>query len=289
VRRMEVLDGVRMLKFRDVFGRCEQGRLSKLEAAELLGINERTFRRWCRRYANCLSRNELIGLLATRGSPFSRSGSEGREKRPGVPRPSRVEKRVVPGTQLVGQFRGARFDGPLFDVQTKLRIVEGQLIHASKQPTERDPVVSRKISPEYRVFVPVGKPANRIADFFPPHAFAVELGTHVQKCPLTCLGPIDLVALGIELAAVFGNQAHTDQINGVRPLASHKRSAISLTTAAYGGLRSTPDCRTRRTLGVDKHLADRARKAAAMTEKQFEAAVAAPSSSPLPRSKEPMR
>jgi len=50
VRRTEVLDGVRMLKFRDVFGRCEQGRLSKLEAAELLGINERTFRRWCRRY-----------------------------------------------------------------------------------------------------------------------------------------------------------------------------------------------------------------------------------------------
>ena len=46
MRRTEVLDGVRMLKFRDVFGRCEQGRLSKLEAAELLGINERTFRRW---------------------------------------------------------------------------------------------------------------------------------------------------------------------------------------------------------------------------------------------------
>jgi transposase len=39
-----------MLKFRDVFGRCEEGRLSKLEAAELLGVNERTFRRWCRRY-----------------------------------------------------------------------------------------------------------------------------------------------------------------------------------------------------------------------------------------------
>jgi hypothetical protein len=29
MRRTEVLDGVRMLKFRDVFGRCEQGRLSK--------------------------------------------------------------------------------------------------------------------------------------------------------------------------------------------------------------------------------------------------------------------
>jgi transposase len=50
MRRTEVLQGVRMLKFRDVFGRCEEGRLSKLEAAELLGVDERTFRRWCRRY-----------------------------------------------------------------------------------------------------------------------------------------------------------------------------------------------------------------------------------------------
>jgi transposase len=50
MRRTEVLQGVRMLKFRDVFGRCKEVRLSKLEAAELLGINERTFRRWCRRY-----------------------------------------------------------------------------------------------------------------------------------------------------------------------------------------------------------------------------------------------
>jgi hypothetical protein len=37
MRRTEVLQGVRMMKFRDVFGRCEDGRLSKLEAAELLG------------------------------------------------------------------------------------------------------------------------------------------------------------------------------------------------------------------------------------------------------------
>jgi transposase len=50
MRRTEVLHGVRMLKFRDIFGRCEVGGLSKLEAAELLGVNERTFRRWCRRY-----------------------------------------------------------------------------------------------------------------------------------------------------------------------------------------------------------------------------------------------
>lgn len=50
MKRTEVLNGVRMLKFRDIFGQCEAGGLSKLEAAELLGINERTFRRWCHRY-----------------------------------------------------------------------------------------------------------------------------------------------------------------------------------------------------------------------------------------------
>jgi TPR repeat protein len=38
-----------MLKFRDVFGRWEKGRLSELEAAEVLGVTERTFRRWRRR------------------------------------------------------------------------------------------------------------------------------------------------------------------------------------------------------------------------------------------------
>ena len=69
MRRTEVLDGVRMLKFRDVFGRCEQGRLSKLEAAELLGINERTFRRWCRRYEE----EGEAGLLDRRlGKPSAR-------------------------------------------------------------------------------------------------------------------------------------------------------------------------------------------------------------------------
>src|ERR1051325_1737710 len=42
--------GVRMLKFMDVFGRWEASELSQLEAALLLGVGERTFRRWCRRY-----------------------------------------------------------------------------------------------------------------------------------------------------------------------------------------------------------------------------------------------
>jgi transposase len=39
-----------MMRFRSVFDRCEASELGKLEAAELLGVDERTFRRWCRRY-----------------------------------------------------------------------------------------------------------------------------------------------------------------------------------------------------------------------------------------------
>ena len=50
MRRVEQLQGLRMLKLRETLGRWESGRLSQLEAAELLGMSERTFRRWARRH-----------------------------------------------------------------------------------------------------------------------------------------------------------------------------------------------------------------------------------------------
>jgi len=50
VRRSEQLQGLRMLKLRDTLNRWEAGHLSQLEAAELLGMSERTFRRWARRH-----------------------------------------------------------------------------------------------------------------------------------------------------------------------------------------------------------------------------------------------
>ena len=50
MRRTEALQGVRMIKFMSVFGRYEASALSQLEAAELLGMGERTFRRWCQRF-----------------------------------------------------------------------------------------------------------------------------------------------------------------------------------------------------------------------------------------------
>ena len=46
MRRSEALEGVRVLKFKDILGRYEAAEFTQLEAAELLGIGERTFRRW---------------------------------------------------------------------------------------------------------------------------------------------------------------------------------------------------------------------------------------------------
>ena len=50
MRRTEALQGVRMISFRSVLDRHEAGELNQIEAGELLGISERTFRRWCRRH-----------------------------------------------------------------------------------------------------------------------------------------------------------------------------------------------------------------------------------------------
>jgi transposase len=52
MRRTEALQGVRMIKLRSVLDRYEASELSQLEAAELLGMGERTFRRWRRRFEN---------------------------------------------------------------------------------------------------------------------------------------------------------------------------------------------------------------------------------------------
>ena len=50
MRRTEALEGVRMIKFLSILSRYEASEFSQLEAAELLGVGERTFRRWRRRY-----------------------------------------------------------------------------------------------------------------------------------------------------------------------------------------------------------------------------------------------
>jgi transposase len=46
MKRTEVLRGLRTMRFEDVLGRWERGELSQAEAADVLGMSERTFRRW---------------------------------------------------------------------------------------------------------------------------------------------------------------------------------------------------------------------------------------------------
>ena len=50
MRRTEALQGVRMAMFLNILHRWESSELNQEEAAELLGVTERTFRRWTRRY-----------------------------------------------------------------------------------------------------------------------------------------------------------------------------------------------------------------------------------------------
>ena len=50
MRRTEALQGVRMVMFLNLLSRWESAELNQAEAAELLGVTERTFRRWTRRY-----------------------------------------------------------------------------------------------------------------------------------------------------------------------------------------------------------------------------------------------
>ncbi len=50
MRRTEQLQGLRLMKFEDVYGRSYRGELSQSEAAEILGMSERTFRRYRDRF-----------------------------------------------------------------------------------------------------------------------------------------------------------------------------------------------------------------------------------------------
>ena len=48
--RARLHEGIRRMRFEDALGRTERSELSQMEASELLGISERTFRRWRDRY-----------------------------------------------------------------------------------------------------------------------------------------------------------------------------------------------------------------------------------------------
>ena len=50
MRRTEQAQGLRLMKFEEVYGRSCRGVLGQAAAAEILGVSERTFRRWRDRF-----------------------------------------------------------------------------------------------------------------------------------------------------------------------------------------------------------------------------------------------
>jgi transposase len=76
MRWTEARQGVRMIKFRSVLDRYEASELNQIEAGELLGVTERTFRRWWQRYqedgdAGLLDRR--LGGVSAKRVPSSRA------------------------------------------------------------------------------------------------------------------------------------------------------------------------------------------------------------------------
>ena len=72
MRRTEAHQGVRMIQVSSILSRYEAAEFSQAEAAELLGIGERTFRRWpCWAYLCRISR------AAWRSSRGPASGTAG--------------------------------------------------------------------------------------------------------------------------------------------------------------------------------------------------------------------
>jgi len=75
MRRTEARQGVRMMRFLSILSRYEAAEFSQLEAAELLGVGERTFRRWRQRYeedgeAGLLDRR--LGKVSSKRVPADR-------------------------------------------------------------------------------------------------------------------------------------------------------------------------------------------------------------------------
>ena len=66
MRRTEALQGVRIIRFVDILDRYEALEFNQMEAAELLGVSERTFQRRCARYQGW--RGGVAGAAAGKAS-----------------------------------------------------------------------------------------------------------------------------------------------------------------------------------------------------------------------------
>jgi transposase len=72
--RARVLEEIRIMRFEEVLERHERGSLTQAEAGEMLGMSERTFRRWQVRYRE----EGVAGLVDGRvGKPSPRRADEG--------------------------------------------------------------------------------------------------------------------------------------------------------------------------------------------------------------------
>src|SRR5260221_7369780 len=116
---------------------------------------------------------------------------------------------------LMGKFGVAQLQGPLPKVEAVLGEIEGQFAHAPEQPAERDPIVGREVAPELWRLVALGEAADGVADLFALHADAVELRLDVLEGPLVGGRPVHLVALGVVLAPILGDQADADHVDGI--------------------------------------------------------------------------
>jgi len=68
MRRTELLQEIRKMRFEEAYDGWDSGRLTQSEAASLLGVCERTFRRYLSRYeASGLSKN--LNLSSTSNVP----------------------------------------------------------------------------------------------------------------------------------------------------------------------------------------------------------------------------
>ena len=84
MRRTERLQGLRLMKFEEVYGRTYRGELSQGEAAEILGVSERTFRRWRDRFAAEGAAglyDRRLGRISARRAPSSWRCSDRRTTR----------------------------------------------------------------------------------------------------------------------------------------------------------------------------------------------------------------
>ena len=67
--RTEQVQGLRLMKFEEIYGRTHGGVLSQTEAAEVLGVSERTFRRWRDRYEAEGLYDRRLGRASARRAP----------------------------------------------------------------------------------------------------------------------------------------------------------------------------------------------------------------------------